>query len=79
VLLVVNKVDNNERMLEASEFYSLGFEKCILYSAMSGSGTGDLLDDVTALMEEEGAIEEELGLFPNLPLSASQMWVNLRC
>lgn len=30
VFLVVNKVDNNERMLEATEFYSLGFEKVFL-------------------------------------------------
>jgi GTPase len=63
VLLVVNKVDNNERLLEASEFYSLGFEKVHFISAMSGSGTGDLLDDVTVLMKEEtNEIEEEQGL-----------------
>ena len=63
VLLVVNKVDNNERMLEASEFYSLGFDNVHFISAMSGSGTGDLLDDVTALMEEDNTdIEEQEGL-----------------
>lgn len=60
VLLVVNKVDNNERLLEASEFYSLGFDKVFFISAISGSGTGDLLDDVTALIKEENeAVEEE--------------------
>jgi GTP-binding protein len=58
VFLVVNKVDNNERLLEASEFYSLGFEKVFFISAISGSGTGDLLDDVTALMKDEKDIEE---------------------
>lgn len=62
VFLVVNKVDNNERLLEASEFYSLGFETVHFISAMSGSGTGDLLDDVTALIKEETDIEEEQGL-----------------
>ena len=31
VFLVVNKVDNNERMLAASEFYSLGFDKIFFY------------------------------------------------
>lgn len=63
VLLVVNKVDNNQRMLEASEFYSLGFEQVHFISAMSGSGTGDLLDDVTALMKEDNTeIDEEQGL-----------------
>lgn len=59
VFLVVNKVDNNERLLEASEFYSLGFDTVHFISAMSGSGTGDLLDDVTALIKEETEIEEE--------------------
>lgn len=59
VFLVVNKVDNNERLLEATEFYSLGFEKIYFLSAMSGSGTGDLLDDVTALIKEEQEPSEE--------------------
>jgi GTP-binding protein len=59
VFLVVNKVDNNDRLLEASEFYSLGFEKVFFMSAISGSGSGDLLDDVVALMEDEKEIEEE--------------------
>jgi GTP-binding protein len=58
VILVVNKVDNNERLLEASEFYSLGFEKVFFMSALSGSGSGDLLDEVTALMKDEPEIEE---------------------
>lgn len=62
VFLVVNKVDNNERMLEASEFYSLGFEKVHFISAISGSGSGDLLDDVTALITEDKEIDEEEGL-----------------
>src|SRR5947209_1072021 len=53
VFLVVNKVDNNERLLEASEFYSLGFDKVFFISAISGSGTGDLLDEVTTLIKEE--------------------------
>src|SRR5215218_9652847 len=58
VFLVVNKVDNNERLLEASEFYSLGFDKVFFMSAISGSGSGDLLDDVVALMKDEQEIEE---------------------
>src|SRR6478735_89046 len=59
VFLVVNKVDNNERLLEASEFYSLGFEKVFFISAISGSGTGDLLDEVTGLIEADSEFEEE--------------------
>src|SRR3954471_13124533 len=53
VFLVVNKVDNNERLLEASEFYSLGIEKLFFVSSISGSGTGELLDGVTELMADE--------------------------
>ena len=57
VFLVVNKVDNNKRLLEASEFYSLGFEHIFFLSSISGSGTGELLDAVAALIpaEEEHA------------------------
>src|SRR5689334_8191090 len=62
VFLVVNKVDNNERLLEASEFYSLGFDKTFFISSMSGSGTGDLLDEVVDLHTDEAEFEEEQGL-----------------
>jgi len=50
VFLVVNKVDNHERLMEASEFYSLGFENIFFISSISGSGTGEILDAVTNLM-----------------------------
>jgi GTPase len=50
VLLIINKVDNHERLLEASEFYSLGFEKIFFVSSISGSGTGEILDEVAALI-----------------------------
>lgn len=62
VLLVVNKVDNNERLLEASEFYSLGFEKIFFISSISGSGTGEVLDEVTSLIKEDFDLEEEKGI-----------------
>ena len=58
VLLTVNKVDNNERMLEATEFYSMGFEHIFFIASASGSGTGELLDALTELMPEEPAEEE---------------------
>ncbi|HVE60922.1 MAG TPA: ribosome biogenesis GTPase Der [Chitinophagaceae bacterium] len=57
VFLVVNKVDNNERLLEATEFYSLGFDKTFFIAAISGSGTGELLDAVTDLIKEEQSEE----------------------
>ncbi len=50
VLLVVNKVDNSQRLLEATEFYGLGFDQTFFISSISGSGTGELLDAVTAAM-----------------------------
>lgn len=53
VFLVVNKVDNNARLLEASEFYSLGFEHIFFISSMSGSGTGEVLDEVAKLISIE--------------------------
>src|SRR6187431_3004594 len=52
VFMVDNKVDNHDRLLEASEFYSLGFEKIHFLSSISGTGTGDLLDDITDLIIE---------------------------
>jgi GTP-binding protein len=54
VFLAVNKVDNHNRMLEASEFYSLGFEHIFFLSSISGSGTGELLDAVVNEMKDDG-------------------------
>lgn len=62
VFLVVNKVDNSERLLEAAEFYALGFDEIYFLSSMSGSGTGELLDALTALIQEDQAQPEEEGL-----------------
>lgn len=53
VLLVVNKVDNNQRRLESYEFYSLGIEEMFLVSSINGSGTGDLLDKVVSMLPKE--------------------------
>lgn len=63
VLLVVNKVDNSERFLEANEFYSLGFEQTFFVSSLTGSGTGELLDAVTEVVEEDAKIETDLPKF----------------
>ncbi len=59
VFLVVNKVDNSDRLLEAAEFYSLGFDNIFFISAMSGSGTGEVLDAITDLIPKTE--EEEAG------------------
>ena len=57
VFLTVNKVDSNERLLEASEFYSLGFKHIFFIAAASGSGTGELLDGIAELISEDASEE----------------------
>ena len=59
VFLTVNKVDNNERMIDASEFYSLGFDNVYFVSSISESGTGELLDALTDLISEEDSEDTE--------------------
>ena len=45
---MVNKVDSAKEMLAATEFYQLGVEKYYTLSSATGSGTGELLDDLVA-------------------------------
>jgi GTP-binding protein len=53
VLVVVNKVDNNERLLDATEFYNLGLGDYFPLSSINGSGTGELLDEVVKNLPAE--------------------------
>lgn len=62
VLLASNKVDSNELRYNAAEFYSLGLGDPICVSAMTGSGTGDLLDEVIKNFKAED--DEELDDVP---------------
>ena len=55
VMLVVNKVDKNEQQYDAAEFYSLGLGEPYCVSATTGSGTGDLLDEVLKNLKSETA------------------------
>ncbi|HRF19429.1 MAG TPA: ribosome biogenesis GTPase Der [Chitinophagaceae bacterium] len=69
VFLTVNKVDTNERMLEATEFYSLGFEHIFFIAAASGSGTGELLDAIAALITEDASEEtREIAALPKFAI-----------
>ncbi len=69
VFLVVNKVDNQERMFEANEFYSLGFENIFFIAAASGSGTGELLDAITELITEDASEEaREIAGLPKIAI-----------
>lgn len=58
VILVANKVDAGESLYNISEFYSLGLGDPYGVSAVSGYGTGDLLDEVVAKMPEKDDDEE---------------------
>ena len=58
VIVVVNKVDNGKRLLEATEFYSLGFDNIQFISSINGSGTGELLDTLTSYIKDEDSIAE---------------------
>lgn len=62
VRLVVNKVDNGQRLQEAVEFYGLGLGEYFPISSINGGGTGELLDEVVKLLpeEEEIIIDEEV-------------------
>ena len=60
VVLVVNKVDNNDQQYAAAEFYKLGLGDPICISSMSGSGTGDLLDLVLSKLKgDSGELLED--------------------
>lgn len=62
VFVVANKVDSNEFRYDAAEFYSLGLGDPVCVSAITGSGTGDLLDNVVGSFTKEmtPVIEEDI-------------------
>jgi GTP-binding protein len=63
VVLVVNKVDNNERLIDSAEFYGLGFDPLFTVSSLSGTGTGELLDylyDELGLEDERPALQDDI-------------------
>ena len=60
ILLVANKTDNNELQYNAPEFYSLGLGDPYCISALSGSGTGELLDlVVTKFTKDVGELLDD--------------------
>ncbi len=52
VLLAVNKIDSTGQVHDTSEFFQLGVSQVFPISAINGSGTGDLLDEVVNEMGE---------------------------
>ena len=62
VILVANKTDNNDLIYNAAEFYKLGLGDPMCISSATGSGTGDLLDDVVNKLKDTGAETIEEGI-----------------
>ncbi len=60
VYLVVNKVDNTDRYMEANEFWSLGIDNTFFISSLTGSGSGELLDAVVEHIEETPQAESSI-------------------
>ena len=62
VFVVANKVDNNARISQTAEFHQLGLGDVYPLSAINGSGTGELLDEVVKHFKPEPVNAEEDGL-----------------
>ena len=65
VIMVANKTDNNDLIYTSAEFYSLGLGDPFCISAISGSGTGDLLDLILTKFQKkvEEIVDEEIPRF----------------
>lgn len=62
--IVANKADNQEKALMANEFYSMGLSDFEIFpiAAVSGSGTGDLLDAVITHFKDDGEEDPDAGV-----------------
>lgn len=79
VILVVNKVDNNERQMMIHDFWSLGFDNLYAVCSNSGSGTGEILDE---LVKHLPGIRDEERKIPHFaiigrPNAGKSSFVNL--
>jgi GTP-binding protein len=68
VILVTNKAENNDSIYAEAEFYSLGLGDPFSISAMTGSGTGDLLDEIAKRMPEDTKEDEKLEQIPRFAI-----------
>nr|WKN35326.1 ribosome biogenesis GTPase Der [Tunicatimonas sp. TK19036] len=62
IYIIANKADNADRTFQAAEFYSLGLGEVFAISSASGSGTGDLLDQVITHLESEDEEDPDAGI-----------------
>ena len=67
VIVVTNKDDNNESIYAEAEFYALGLGQPYSISAINGTGTGDLLDEVVRRMPE-GSNDEPIDELPRFAI-----------
>ena len=75
VVLAVNKVDNTRLLEESVEFHNLGMGDYIPFSSISGSGTGELLDELVKHFEDE--VEKQDDDLPKFAVIEGQMLENL--
>lgn len=68
VILVTNKAESNDSFYAEAEFYSLGLGDPFSISAMTGTGTGDLLDEIAKKMPAEAQDEQELEQIPRFAI-----------
>lgn len=62
VIITANKADSSELSYMAAEFYGLGMGEVFPIASVSGSGTGELLDEVVKYLVPEGDVKD-----PGLP------------
>ena len=64
IFITANKADNREKAMMSHEFYSLGISDFEIYpiASASGSGTGELLDEVVKHFEDEGVEDPDAGI-----------------
>ncbi|TSJ39911.1 ribosome biogenesis GTPase Der [Fluviicola chungangensis] len=66
VLVIANKVDNNDRVGMSAEFWSFGLGEVFDLSAANGSGTGEILDEVVQYFDKEDPRGEEEANLPRI-------------
>jgi GTP-binding protein len=58
-IIIANKADNHEQAAYSGDFYQLGLGEVYAISAISGSGTGDMLDALIGMLpKDQGGIED---------------------
>lgn len=72
VLLVVNKVDSGAKLYDSYQFYSLGLGEIWNIAAASGSGTGDLLDELIKYLPKEIVVEKEPEVVPDISVEVDE-------